>query len=269
MKTRIEKNKGREYYTDSATPNNPHGFVSKSLLWQVFKEGSPFKWKFGKHKKETTPAMAFGSLVHTLAFQPENFRDEYALSEWENFRTKAAQEWKAEVEASGKIVVSQDMHRTASDMAEIVKEELSITFPCDFDFEVAVYSEVATKCKGMIDAVPVDFEVLVDLKTTTSIPDEKAVVNLILNRGYHWQAAMYLDLYNAATGSNRDEFWFLFIETEAPHETAWVKISEKMLDAGRREYQDALHRWSECVRTGHWPKKINEPMTAELPAWYL
>jgi hypothetical protein len=38
---------------------------------------------------------------------------------------------------------------------------------------------------------------------------------------------------------------------------------------GRAEYQDALHRWTECVRTGQWPKKINEPMTAELPAWYV
>jgi hypothetical protein len=167
------------------------------------------------------------------------------------------------------MVVNESMHRTASDMAEIVQGEIALSFPCDADYEVAVYSEVATKCKGMIDCVPIEFDVLIDLKTTNAIPDEPGITKLILNRGYHWQSAMYLDLYNAATGGSRDEFWFLFIETEAPHETAWVKISEKMLDAGRREYQDALHRWSECVRTGIWPKKINEPITAELPAWYL
>ena len=268
MSNKIQKNMGREYYKLSATPQNPDGYVSKSLLWQVFRESSPFKWKNGKTKKDITPATAFGSLVHTMAFQPDLFREEYAISEWDSFRTKAAQEWRDEQVAAGKTVVTEEQRRAAEDMSAIIADEIGLAIPGPCDYEVAVLSSLAHRVKGMIDIVPQDQPCLADLKTTSAIPDEKGMVNLLLNRGYHWQAAMYLDLWNAATGDDRQDFHFLFIETEAPYETAWVKISEKMLDAGRMEYQHALMQWHQCVSTGIWPKKIQGQFVADLPAWY-
>jgi len=132
---------------------------------------------------------------------------------------------------------------------------------------VAIYSDVAQKVKGQIDVVPKG-DVLVDLKTTAAIPERDAIPGMILQRGHHWQAAMYLDLYNAATGESRDKFDLLFIETEAPHETAWVRLSEKMIAAGREEYKVALDRWQSCVSSNYWPKRIDQRYVADLPAWY-
>jgi len=265
MKTEIKYAMGAEYYRDSATPNNPLGWVSKSILWDCFKRRSPYKWKHGKKEKMSDP-MIFGILCHAVAFQPSRVHEEFAISEWENFRTKAAQEWRDEQLAAGKIVVTQDQAQRASEMDDIIAGEIATTYG-ECQYEVAIYSDVAHKVKGQIDVVPKG-DVLVDLKTTAAIPERDAIPGMILQRGYHWQAAMYLDLYNAATGENRDKFDLLFIETEAPHETAWVRLSEKMIAAGREEYKVALDRWQSCVSSNCWPKRIDQRYVADLPAWY-
>lgn len=266
MKTEIKHAMGAEYYRDSATPTNPSGWVSKSILWDCFKRRSPYKWKHGKKEKMSDP-MIFGILVHAVAFQPSRVHEEFAISEWENFRTKAAQEWRDEQLAAGKIVVSQEQAQRASEMDDVIAGEIAATHG-QCQYEVAVYSDVAHKVKGQIDIVPPKSDFLVDLKTTSSIPEQEAIPGMILSRGYHWQAAMYLDLYNAATGECRDKFELLLIETEAPYETARVILSEKMIESGRLEYQIALDRWAYCVSKNRWQKRIDSCYVADLPAWY-
>lgn len=267
MSIEIKRNMGASYYKDGATPDNLSGYVSKSILWDCFKARSPYKWRYGK-PKEPTPAMAFGSLVHTLALTPQRLHEEYALSEWESFRTKAAQEWRAEQETNGKTVVTQEQMFAANEIALTIQDELDPAFSEGPEYEVAIYADTPHKVKCMIDVVPASAPGLIDIKTISSIQDEQTLVRTILSRGYHWQAAMYLDLWNAATDQNRTDFHLLFIETEAPYETAWVKLSKKMLDTGRGEYQHALMQWYQCVKSGVWPKTINGVLTAELPAWY-
>ncbi len=66
-----------------------------------------------------------------------------------------------------------------------------------FAVEVAAFGKIGnTLIKGMIDILPKFGEKLADLKVTASIGDEKDMQKLVWNMGYHWQAALYLDLYN-------------------------------------------------------------------------
>ena len=91
-------NLGRKYYEGGASPSNLGGYVSKSMLWDF--DQSPWKW-FHSGPKETTPAMEFGSLVHCLALTPTEYAETYAVSEYDSFRTKAAQEWRDSMVAQG------------------------------------------------------------------------------------------------------------------------------------------------------------------------
>lgn len=263
----VKHNLGRTYYADGASPTNLNGYVSKSILWDCFKANSPHKWMRSGPKK-VTPAMALGRLVHTLLLEPETFSDTFALSEFDSFRSKAAQEWRDAQEAEGKIVITSDQHDLARDMQGEIALAMEEVMPLGYDAEVAVYNH-SLRVKGLIDAVPRNGGFLFDLKTTSEIPaDENAMERFILGRGYHWQAAMYLDLWNAATGEDRSGFTFLLAETNPACETAVVNLSEKMIDTGRGEYQHALMMWQQCLKENKWTKRYNSPITLELPTWY-
>ena len=262
MKASVKYNLGREYYKDGATPQNLEGYVSKSMLFDFVK--SPYKWLHGK-KRESTPAMNFGRLVHAIALTPENM-DEFVVSPFDNFRTKEAQNWKAEAIEIGMTIVSDEDFDKAHEMA---KEFLSGAIsPCVT--EAAVYSQIGdVKLKGMIDLVPSSSNCLIDLKTTSSIDGIDGLTRTIISRGYHWQAALYLDLWNAASGENRNEFLFCFVETSSPHESAWVNLDDSLIQIGRNGYMQALSKWTQCLKTNQFPKQIEGIQTISAPKWLV
>jgi hypothetical protein len=262
MKSSVKRNLGREYYKDGATPQNLEGYVSKSMLFDFFR--SPYKWLHSK-KRESTPAMDFGRLVHAIALTPEDL-GEFVKSPFDNFRTKEAQNWKAEAVESGMTIVSDEDFDKAHAISSSFWEGQSE----DGETEVAVYSQIGdTKLKGMIDFVPAGSNALVDLKTTASIDGLDGIARNIATRGYHWQAALYLDLWNAATGENRNQFLFYFVETSAPHEGAWISIDEDFIQRGRIAYMQALSKWNECIKLKNFPKQIEGIQTISAPKWLV
>jgi hypothetical protein len=133
---------------------------------------------------------------------------------------------------------------------------------------VAVFGIIgATQIKGMIDLVPDNLDVLVDLKTTERIGSLFDIARTIISRGYHWQAALYLDLWNAATGEKRTRFVICFIEVNEPHESAWVEVSQELIEAGRAGYMNALAKWQSCVAVDVWPRQHEGITIIEKPAY--
>lgn len=266
MKAKLIKDiSATDYHADKASPTNLGGAVSKSLLWDF--NQSPFKWRWGR-KQGSTPAMELGTLVHALCFTPSEVVKSYVVSPYDSFRTNEAKAWREDMKAEGKSVITQEVMDQANDIADNIINTETLHHLGEKDFEVAVEADwYGTKVKGMIDIVPTYGNLLVDLKTTSSIGSLDAITRLIINRGYHWQAAMYLDLYNAATGQNRTEFHFLFVEVDSPYEWAWVNLSENLIAKGREEYMNALAKWNRCHRENYWPKAIEGNPTIENPIW--
>lgn len=260
MISKVKYNLGRDYYKNGATPENWAGYVSKSMLFEFAK--SPYKWVNGK-KRESTPAMDFGRLVHAIALTPEDLGD-FVKSPFDNFRTKEAQAWKSQAIESGMTLVSDEDFDKAHDISEKFWENGVKDGTC----EVAVYSQIGdTRLKGMIDFVPASSKSLIDLKTTANIDGLGSLQRIVMSRGYHWQAALYLDLWNAATGETRNDFLFCFVETSAPYETAWVNIDEDLIQLGRTGYMNALAKWNECVKLNKFPRQIEGVQTISAPKW--
>jgi hypothetical protein len=263
---KIEQNLGKKYYEITATRSNPKaGPVSKSLLWDF--NPSPFKWRHGT-EKVASKAMDLGTLIHAATLEPETFEWLVAISPYADFRTNQAREWKAAQTAAGKIVTGEDEIEKVLAIAEAVISEYDTKFVAKCKTEVAVFGKIGgTEVKGLIDIVPDDLDCLIDLKTTGEIGSIESLQRVIVNRGYHWQAALYLDLWNAATGENRTRFVFCFVEVDAPHETAWVEISENLLELGRSGYMNAVAKWQKCIAMNHWPKQIEGIAMIEKPAY--
>ena len=218
--------------------------------------------------------MALGSLAHCALLTPELMDSEYIVSPHADYRKKEAQEWKAANLESGKTIVSQDDWDKANDISDVIRA--CNEFPRMYSPEVAVFGEIdGVKVKGMIDIVPETGSALYDLKTINKIESLNDLQRKILDYGYHWQAALYLDLWNAASGENRDEFVFIFIETSAPYETAFVRLGPALIELGRTGsgskkysgYMDAITLWKKCVSTNCFPKQVDGIQTIDIPAW--
>jgi len=269
MQPTLEKNPGKGYYRNTATPENLKGPVSKSLLWEFNK--SPWKW-LRADAREETPAMAFGSLVHTLALTPGSFEKDYAVSPFDSFRTKEAQAWRDDQRADGKTVITEDQLADAQECASAAMsdEDAEKLLVHGYDAEVAVYAGLGeTPVKGMIDIALKGGMGLIDLKTISSIESLQNLEKVIIQRGYHWQAALYSDLYSAVSNMTPGPFHFLFVESSAPYETAVVKMSENMIDLGRAGYMNALAKWQECVAKNHFPKAIEGIQEVNAPKWAM
>jgi hypothetical protein len=262
----IEYNLGKAYYLRSANPRNLEAPVSKSLLWD-FNE-SPYKWRHSSGK-EVTKAMDLGTLIHSAILEPEMpLTDIAAISPYADFRTKAAQEWKADQREMGRMIATEDDIRAASGCEQVFSEDYAQRFGVGYKSEVAVFAEIgATQIKGMIDLVPDSLDLLVDLKTTARIGSLREITNTIISRGYHWQAALYLDLWNAATGEKRNRFVICFIEVSEPYESAWVEVSPQLIEAGRAGYMNALAKWQSCVAIDVWPRQHEGITLIEKPAY--
>ena len=69
--------------------SRPDSWLSKSELWEL-KSGSLYKWRFHSKPQAVTAAMQWGTLIDCLTTTPELAETELAISEFDDFRTKAA-----------------------------------------------------------------------------------------------------------------------------------------------------------------------------------
>ena len=133
----IEYNLGRAYYLRTATPQNLDAPVSKSLLWD-FNE-SPYKWRHSSGR-ESTPAMDLGTLIHAAILEPNVPLDQIAVvSPFPDFRTTAAQEWKADQREMGKMITPEENIRAASGCEQVFSEDYAQRFGGGYKTEVAVF----------------------------------------------------------------------------------------------------------------------------------
>jgi hypothetical protein len=251
----------KPYYSIGATPHNLDGPLSKSMLWR-FNE-SPYRWKYGYDEDSSpTPAMRLGTLIHALCFD----ENDYVVSPYPDFRTKESREWRDEQEKLGFTVVSEKEMITAQGASDAFNR--SPLVPNWFNTEVEVHAELCgSPCKGMIDMVPHEGNRLYDLKTTASIKSLRNLESLIIDRGYHWQAAMYLDLYNSAYGTERNEFSIIFMETSLPYEIAVVTLDAAFIELGRCGYESAIKRFQRCVESNTWPGIVPTEVKISPPKW--
>ena len=170
---------------------------------------------------------------------------------------------------SGMQVVTADEYIRAESAGYAFRKNPAIEHLPDYRTEVAVFAEVfGTSCKCMIDIVPTGLDCLIDLKTTKqSIDSLDNLQRVIVNSGYHWQAALYCDLWHIASGEDRKEFMFVFMEVDRPFEMATVLLDEDFIKLGREGYMQALAKWNQCVQTKHFPPAIDGIQTISPPKW--
>lgn len=116
--------------------------------------------------------------------------------------------------------------------------------------------------KGLIDLAPEDSNALADFKTCRDA-HPRSWQKAVFEHDYHTQAALYLDLWNAATGESREGFRHILQENFSPYQVAKRFLSQSFLSLGREKYRRILKRYCECVATGFFPD-YDEASKAEV-----
>jgi len=278
----------RKYHAaENAPRGNPKRVMTRSDLHSFGK--CPRKWVNGVPREAST-ALAWGSLfdcsvitswlmdTHYIV-RPDTYPSTDAKTKvmtekpWHGASTWC-KEWMESVEASGRTVISaDDWSDVKAATARLLNEpELgpyvlscrkSVLATAHWHDETGIIVPV----KILVDLVPPD-DSLADLKTTESA-DPESWERSVSKWGYDYQAAMYLDVWNAATGENRTVFRHVVSESKPPYEPAGRQLSEEFLRIGRAKYQRDMRRYCECLATGEWPGYNSGWLLTEPKPWMM
>jgi len=249
--------------------------VSRSDLRLILR--SPAHYKAAKEApQEETKAMLIGSAFHCLTLEPELFPRRYVVApDGLDRRTKEGKEaWASfESEAAGKKVLKQEDYEAAEKMAQAIQEHpLGGRLVNGGEAEKSVFWETSTGngqvlCKCRPDYIKAlrGSTVIVDLKSTEDARPE-AFGKSSWNYGYHMQAAFYMDGLSATLGPV-GAFLFIVVEKHPPYAVAVYQASDQMIDAGRKQYMNALEVYAECTAKDVWPAYPQEIQELWLPGW--
>lgn len=240
-------------------------YVSKSLLDLMHKSPAHYKAYIEGEEKPATPALIFGSLVHSVVFE----QDDYVVAPVCDRRTKEGKLIYEQFieESKDKLIVTAEQLQQAQNIknAVLAHPKAKALIQSEGKAEISYFKEMhGVKCKCRADYHNTKYNIVIDLKTTqNSSPSEFA--RSVYNYRYHVQAAFYLDLIGAK------HFIFIAVEKEPPYNVELYELDDEAIEAGRQEYLKDIETYKECLKTDTWhgyttEQKIN---ILSLPAWAL
>ena len=253
----------------------PHGDylkaegISNSLLSRM--KPTPANCKeHMDNPSEATPDMLFGRYLHSLVLEPETVADTYAIKPECDRRTKVGKAIYAEFieKSEGKPIVTLEQVEAGTAMQSRLNQSNAATTILEgCEREVSVFWQdgtgAAMKCR--FDAIGKGL--IVDYKTCADA-SPAGFPKSIATFGYHRQAALYTDGYEAAFGERPKGFVFIAQEKKAPYLTACYVLDGDSYSIGYDEYRRLLVQFLDCQADGVWSGYPDQVEEVSLPNWY-
>lgn len=248
--------------------------ISRSELWRLMESPEKFKW-YQEHPEPATPTLLFGAAVHKLLLEPKTFEDEFAVAPECDRRTKDGKEaYNAFMTASeGKSVIAFADYEKAAEMANKVLEAPFVKKLLDGEHEKPFYwvdDLTGERCKIRVDCISTigGKPVIIDYKTTADASTEGFIKSAI-NYGYDFQAGMYCEGVEKATGQ-KPVFVFIAQEKTPPYAVNILQADDLMVKRGYDVFRELIGIYHECKKTGNWYGYLgayNVINNLSLPAW--
>lgn len=266
-----------DYLHQTEKRGHPGYVMSRSELMRFAR--NPRKWLDGATDEENDGTI-WGSLVDCMILTPDRLQRDFAVrphvdgkllnansnqyKEWASQQGKATIVKPADLDAAGKAVEALIEDWEVYEVIHGSRRQVGI---------IATWQEgeIEIPIRALIDIVPSDEKwksALADLKTGRNV-SPAAWPRVCYERGYHVQGALYLDLWNAATGEQRDTFLHICQENTAPYAVGRRNLSQEFLQLGRSTYRQALMRYADCLTSGQWPGYDDGWSIVEPAAWMV
>ncbi len=251
-----------EYHADSAISKSDLDLINRSPAYYKYVKENP---------REQTAAMLFGSLVHKLVLEPNDFKNEYAVAPVADRRTsEGKKKWNEFLANSeGKTVADIKTYTAACLAAESVENHpvASKLLRGGQAENSYFWNENGVKCKCRPDYLRTDLKCVIDLKTTQNASPESFVKSAYDYR-YHVQAAWYLRGLRAC-GADVENFVFIAVEKEPPYQACVFAADEEFIKLGEIDALDNLKTYEEAARNNQWNGYENKIHGLTLPVWAL
>lgn len=232
---------------------------------------SPARYRYERdHPKAPTREMLIGTAVHTRVLDVGASCD---VTQFEDWRTKAAKEEVAALQASSDIVLKPSEYALVRGMADAIHNHPEagrlLAEGAGVPERALFWRDSATgvDCRAMLDFTLHSGRAIVDLKTTTNA-DPAKLGRHIDNYGYHVQAGWYLDGGAALGVVDPDAlFVWVFVEREPPHLITVATLDPADLAYGRERGAIARQRYRDCAEVDVWPGYPDHIITVSLPPW--
>ena len=244
--------------------------ISKSGLDKIAKTPAHYK----RAKTKATKAMELGTAFHAMVLEPAVFDAKFLTLPDVKDRHQSEYKKAKESYGDGNVLVGEECHQLAGMYASLSANPKAAELTGMEGWrELSVFAhdpETGVLCRARFDELAQNEQgelIAVDLKTTSdAAPDEFS--NSIARYRYHVQTAFYCDVLSWATGSILSEFWFLAVESKAPHGVICRYLDEASELQGRDEYRADLDLYAKCKAEDYWPC-YDQPEDAEisLPDW--
>jgi len=185
----------------------------------------------------------FGQLVHMLVLGGE---DAFAVCEFDDFRSKAAREWRDEQIANHKNIVTKAQFEAVKTVVDerIEKHPLTSQYLLGkgFKHEVEMYAKAdGVELRGKADALKIngDSMIITDIKTTGRFDDFFKKASWM---HYDLQAAVYTLIGSASQkiSTAMANYFFCVVETIAPYRVQYFHAGPEFLEAGERKLRKCI-----------------------------
>lgn len=237
----------------------------------------PAKYEWRKtHPRKTTPAQAFGTIVHTAVLEPHEFDQRYVARAKPDLRTKAGKarwaEWLAEAEQLGREVVPLDDYDTATWMRDAVRSHPAASELLNMkgNREVSLrWDADGLPCKCRIDWLPTDEPFIVDLKTCICSRPVSFAYD-VRKWGYHAQAFWYTEGEYACEAVAHDnpllrEYRIIAVEKHPPYVVSVISLDVSTFLGGEDICTEALRTYKQCMESGRWPGYSDDVEEISIP----
>jgi len=219
-----------------------------------------------------TKVMDTGSVCHALmAGDPESIVE----INFDDYRTKAAKEQKANAVADGNTPILSRQLDKAREIVRRAHEQLRAAGSSLFsggDFEVAVAHDNPTYGwqRIKLDWWSDDRLTLSDYKTTEGSASKDAFAKRSAQLDYDIQAAFYLSVVEEIFPflAGRLGFSFAVQEMDPPYLLAEREPAESDITVARRKVAFARRIWRDCLGSAKWPGYEDDAKRYTLPGWH-
>jgi hypothetical protein len=254
--------------------NLPEEAVSRSQLLKLDPPARYRDYIDRRVPREAHEFMDFGTAWHTRILEPKSFFARHVLKKYETYRTDEARIWRDTTIKNGLTILDKGDMSRLDEMEAIMREhsrfhEFFRRPDCRYELTVlSRHSGTGILRRIRIDAAPPG-NALHDLKSTVRIEvSAENVGRYIWNEGLGYQAAYYLDTYNAAPGvlHKKTDFVFWFQESVAPFLVGAYTVPHDLIEYCRKVMTGRLYLLAECREKKNWPGY--KPLDwAEIPGW--
>lgn len=273
-----------DYHQQDIKRGDPRYVMSRSELCTF--AACPSRWIHG-YRFEETESTEWGDLMDCLVTDNARFESRFAIKPQfylsdkgeEKKWTRAAKVCAAwEDEQGGKTLVKHEAMQEANSAVErLMKDPAIHSFLMCSKKQVMVTADwkdasgLVIPVKILVDLVPdpaheMYGKCLGDFKTTRNAAPSKWT-RAVSDLNYHAQAALYLDIYNAAKPEeDRVEFRHIIVENVKPFEPARRWLDAEMIDYGRAIYRNALSLYAQCLSMNKWPS-WDDANNGLIPGW--